>query len=63
MSGCEENNAPPGYTANFFATNAYLELLATEGLTRENNLKVLNWVPTQGRQEMLCSHESEGNPE
>ena len=46
-----------------FATNAHLELLAAGGLNRENSLKVLNWPPTQGCQEMLRSHESEGNSE
>ena len=62
MSGCGGNNALPGYTANLLPqtpTWNYWPL----GLTRENSLKVLNWLPTQGRQEMSFSHESEGNPE
>ena len=45
MSDCGGGKAPPGYTANLLATNAHLELLAAEGLTKETKIKVLDQRP------------------
>ena len=64
MSGCGGNNAPPGYTANLLPLAPTWNYWPLGALPEKNSLKVfLNWPPTQGRQEMSCSHESEGNPE
>ena len=64
MSGCGGNNAPPGYTANHLPLAPTWNYWLLGALPEKNSLKsFFNWLPTQGHQEMSCSHESEGNPE
>ena len=57
MSDCGGDEAPPGYTANLLATNAHLELLAAEGLTKESKIKVLDQRPPRDANK-CCAHPS-----
>ena len=61
MSGCGGDKAPPGYTANLLPLMPTWNYWLLGALPEKIILKALNWPPTQGCQEMSCSHKSEGN--